>query len=48
MVPRLPDPDRSNSPHSVAADGDGSLYVSEWLIGGRDTKLVVHHSRDEM
>ncbi len=37
----LPDPDRFNSPHSVAVDPDGNLYVSEWLIGGRYTKLVV-------
>jgi hypothetical protein len=40
-APRLPDPDRFNSPHSVAVDSDGNLYVSEWLIGGRYTKLVV-------
>lgn len=29
-----------NSPHAVAAAGDGSLYVTEWLIGGRVTKLA--------
>jgi sugar lactone lactonase YvrE len=28
-----------NSPHGVAADSDGNVYVSEWLIGGRYTKL---------
>lgn len=28
-----------NSPHSLAIDGDGSLYVVEWMIGGRITKL---------
>jgi hypothetical protein len=28
-----------NSPHSLAVDADGNLYVSEWLIGGRYTKL---------
>jgi hypothetical protein len=28
-----------NSPHAVAADGDGNLYVTEWLLGGRVTKL---------
>jgi hypothetical protein len=30
-----------NSPHSLATDADGNLYVSEWLIGGRYTKLVI-------
>ncbi len=29
-----------NSPHGIAVDGDGNLYVPEWLIGGRFTKLV--------
>jgi len=38
---RLPHPDRFNSPHSLAVDADGNLYVSEWLIGGRYTKLAV-------
>ena len=37
----LPQTDRFNSPHSVAVDADGNLYVSEWLIGGRYSKLVV-------
>ena len=31
-----------NSPHGMAVDGDGNVYVSEWLIGGRYTKLVKH------
>jgi hypothetical protein len=31
-----------NSPHSLAVNVDGSLYVSEWLIGGRYTKLTIH------
>lgn len=31
---------RLNSPHGLAADAEGSLYVSEWLIGGRYLKLV--------
>jgi hypothetical protein len=31
-----------NSPHSLAVDADGNLYVSEWLIGGRYTKLTIH------
>ena len=29
-----------NSPHGVAVDADGNLYVAEWLVGGRMTKLV--------
>jgi hypothetical protein len=33
--------DRFNSPHAVAVDGNGNLYVSEWLLGGRYTKLTV-------
>jgi hypothetical protein len=40
-IPRLPSSDRFNSPHSVATDADGNLYVSEWLLGGRYTKLTV-------
>ena len=30
-----------NSPHSLAADPDGNLYVSEWLVGGRYTKFKI-------
>ena len=41
-IPHLPRHDRFNSPHAVAADADGNLYVSEWLLGGRYTKLTVH------
>lgn len=29
-----------NSPHGLAVDSAGNLYVSEWLIGGRLTKLA--------
>ena len=29
-----------NSPHTLAADHDGDVFVSEWLIGGRVTKLA--------
>ena len=36
-----PLPNEFNSPHSLATDADGNLYVSEWLIGGRYTKLKV-------
>jgi hypothetical protein len=39
-APQLPRHDRFNSPHSVATDAEGNLYVSEWLIGGRYTKLA--------
>ena len=28
-----------NSPHGIAIDGSGNIYVPEWLIGGRFTKL---------
>ena len=38
--PHLPHHERFNSPHSVAVDAEGNLYVSEWLIGGRYTKLA--------
>jgi hypothetical protein len=29
-----------NSPHTLAADENGDVYVAEWLIGGRVTKLA--------
>ena len=32
-------PGRFNSPHAVTVGHDGSLYITEWLIGGRTTKL---------
>lgn len=38
---QLPVPYEFNSPHSLATDADGNLYVSEWLIGGRYTKLKI-------
>ncbi len=28
-----------NSPHGMATDGKGNLYVVEWIVGGRITKL---------
>ena len=28
-----------NSPHGLASDGSGNVYVAEWLIGGRMVKL---------
>ena len=36
----LLEPGKFNSPHGIATDSDGNLYVAEWLIGGRYTKLV--------
>jgi len=36
-------PGRFNSPHGLAADGDGNFYVAEWLIGGRMIKLDHAH-----
>ncbi len=41
----LPAPYDFNSPHSLATDTDGNLYVSEWLIGGRYTKLRISDPR---
>jgi hypothetical protein len=40
QTPYLKHSDRFNSPHSVAVDNEGNLYVSEWLIGGRYTKVT--------
>lgn len=36
----LIEPGKFNSPHGIAADRAGNLYVAEWIIGGRVTKLV--------
>ena len=36
----LLEPGKFNSPHGLAIDKDGHLYVAEWLIGGRFTKLA--------
>jgi len=33
-------PGKFNSPHGMAVDDAGNLYVGEWIIGGRITKLV--------
>ena len=29
-----------NSPHGLAVDADGNIFVAEWLVGGRINKLV--------
>lgn len=41
--PNLPDhlrPGLFNSPHGMAADKAGNLYVVEWIVGGRITQLA--------
>lgn len=41
IVPTGPlTPGKFNSPHGMAVDREGNLYVAEWLIGGRFTKLL--------
>lgn len=40
LVPTsLIQPGKFNSPHGMAVDSQGNLYVAEWLIGGRFIKL---------
>ena len=38
--PQILEPGKLNSPHGMAVDADGNIYLSEWLIGGRFTKLA--------
>jgi DNA-binding beta-propeller fold protein YncE len=33
-------PDRFSSPHGVCVDSKGNVYVAEWIIDGRVTKLI--------
>ena len=32
-------PGKFNSPHGIATDSVGNIYVAEWMVGGRITKL---------
>ena len=34
------EPGKFNSPHGLGVDANGNLYVAEWLIGGRFTRLA--------
>lgn len=36
----LLEPGKFNSPHGMAVDADGNIYVAEWLIGGRLVRLT--------
>lgn len=40
LAPRYLRTDSFNSPHGIAAAADGSLYVVEWIAGGRFIKLA--------
>ena len=40
LVPPPLEPGKFNSPHTLVADQAGDLYVTEWLLGGRLTKLA--------
>ena len=35
------EPKKFNSPHGMTVDNSGNIYVAEWLIGGRFTKLSI-------
>lgn len=43
--PAAGDGDGFTSPHSLAVGTDGSLYVSEWLLGGRYHKVTRNHAQ---
>jgi len=33
-------PGKFNSPHAAAVDSAGNIYIVEWIVGGRITKLL--------
>lgn len=41
--PELSNLGHVNSPHSLAVDSVGNLFVSEWLLGGRYCKSTPTH-----
>ncbi len=40
--PRVLEQGKFNSPHGMAVDASGNVYIAEWLIGGRFIKLAKH------
>ena len=40
LVPPPLELGKFNSPHTLATGGECNLYVTEWLLGGRLTKLA--------
>jgi DNA-binding beta-propeller fold protein YncE len=38
--PELIEAGKFNSPHGMAVDPAGNIYVAEWIVGGRLTKLI--------
>ena len=38
--PRVLTQGKFNSPHGMAVDAAGNVYIAEWLIGGRFIKLA--------
>ncbi len=38
----LLEPGMLNSPHGIAVSRDGRIYLTEWLIGGRQLELTLH------